>query len=167
MTTAVIGNAAVATTVNNDVETLYVFNNLRNLGRIVFVHCPQRIVHVWNRISKSAVENVHETLRSLCPNANMTLRTNGGMHVHRISEYGFPAVVRHCFSSVAERMKRTDGHPWSLGFYVLASLVAQNVTPLVISGFTHHAWSGHPMRCERMAVDFWKQSGTLDKLPAV
>ena len=160
MTTAIVGNAPVRTYIKN-VDVLYVFNNLRALSQMVLGACPRRIVHVWNRLYRRIVTEKHQALIKRCPNSNITLRTNEGMHVKHIVDYGLPSNVRNCFSAVTAKTGRPDGHPWSLGFYVMASLVAQNVTPLFVFGFTHQAWKGHPMQCERLAVDVWNETGVV------
>ena len=62
---------------------------------------------------------------------------------------------------------RIEGNPWSLGFFILAHIIARGDRP-ALYGFTHNVGGGHPAPCERQAVDAWSLTGELeDRRPSL
>jgi hypothetical protein len=156
---AVVGNALQAIHVAN-VSDLYLFNTVDNIADGLRFACPARIHHYHNHLARAKVLETHKQLRRMCPESLLKLRM-----VHQKSQQlGLPLPRREhaCFSRLPN-----DGHPWSIGFFVLSRLVQRHLDrrgdthPPLVYGFTHRVSGSHPGRCEKGAVDAWSRRGQL------
>lgn len=159
MSVIVIGNDPSPVVLNETFRDMYVFNQIYHMERHSFP-CPTRIFHLWNYLFADKVKTRHFYLKKRCPNSIFYLGTISDMRllVGPIRNYtSLSLSTVQCFENFNEKK---DGHPWTLGFFLLASLIRQSVHPHVY-GFSHIAWNGHPVRCEKQAVAEWNRNKLL------
>lgn len=155
---AVIGNDPSAISLNKTFHDVYVFNQIYHMEKHSFP-CPTRIFHMWNHLFKDRVEKRHSYLKRKCPQSILKLATLSKMHLSAIpiQNLSLSSGTVRCFQTFN---RNRDGHPWTLGFFLLSTLVQRNVHPHVY-GFSHRAWNGHPVKCEKRAVAEWNQKHHL------
>lgn len=154
----VIGNDPSPITLASKFDEAYVFNQLYHLEKHSFP-CPKRIVHVWNHLFARRVKQRHRYLRERCPQSETLLTTMAQMRAFAppLRNTSLLPDTTRCFSTFNGK---EDGHPWTLGFYLVAVLVQRGARPHVY-GFSHVAWSGHPTKCEKQAVAEWNRQARL------
>ena len=149
----VVGNAPVHVRVNSSYTRVVVFNQIYHMDtKWTFDGCPGEIEHHYNFLFESKVRARHAKLRSLCPVGSVHLRTTDGAWSFELAR--LPRAVQRCFHT--ERRKG-----WSIGFFILARYVAHWPAPVHVAAFTHRVWRGHPVECERQAVDAWVGEGRV------
>lgn len=158
MSVVVIGNDPSPISINMTFDEGYVFNQIYHMEKHIFP-CPTRIFHIWNFLFKSKVKKRHLYLQQRCPKSVFSLITLREFPaVGRIDNFSFLSnSTKTCFKTFN---KDQDGHPWTLGFFTIALLLKKNIAPHVY-GFSHEAWRGHPVKCEKRAVSEWNTSYRL------
>ena len=95
--------------------------------------------------------------------SDITLQTNRLLSIPSMENWILSNKSKECFTR-----KRNEGHPWSLGFFVLVHYL-YHVQPnrpfetIHVQGFTHKGWIGHPYKCEKMATAELVRSGLVTK----
>jgi hypothetical protein len=156
----VIGNLQRHVHVTYPVENLIVFNSVPHLSMLYITPPPKNILQVHNALAPKRVHAAHVALQARFPSASVSLvRPEPRFPRVPIRNTTLPRRVQECFTS-----KKHDGHPWSIGFFVAASLIQRGVAPIVynFNHFNGQGWSGHPMLCEQMAMESWSAQHAFD-----
>ena len=127
-----IGNDPFPISLNVKFHDMYVFNQIYHMQKHSFP-CPTRIFHLWNHLFPSKVRERHRYIKQRCPDSISVLKTLSEMNlsVSRIQNFSSlsPRTIR-CFQSFN---RNGDGHPWTLGFHLTATLVQRRIRPHVIN----------------------------------